>query len=179
MQNNEFNNNTIYNSEIHNHQTNIINDQSKFKAGDCIEQKSKSIGKYFTYLIVNTIAFIADISTIVGFFISSNQETPVSKCFDVFQNHKSMIYLIAVLALCSAIFVILTLLRTRKGYGRFVFINNEIRYIITKKCPHCNHNAARKLSVKSNGLHQFQFVCKNNPNHNIDIDYGCIIDYIQ
>lgn len=179
MQKNEFNNNTISDSTINNYQTNIINEQIKIPINDCIEKKSKSIGNYFIYLIVDIIALIADITTIVSFFISSDKENIVIKYFDAFQNHKSMLYLMVVFLLLMAFLVILIVLKSRKGYGKFVVVENRIHYIITKKCPQCNHNTARKLCVKQIENHRFQFVCKNNSKHNVNIDYGHIIDYIQ
>lgn len=179
MQRNEFNNNTITDSTINNYQTNIIKEQTKIPINYCIEQKSKSIGNYFIYLIINIIALIADISTIVSFFINSNEENIIAKFFDVFQNHKSMVYLMVAFLLLFAFLVVLIVLKNRKGYGRFVFVKSSIHYIITQKCPQCNHNTARKLCVKQIDGHRFQFVCKNNPKHNVNIDYGHIIDYIQ
>lgn len=179
MQKNEFNNNTISDSTINNYQTNIINEQIKIPINDCIEKKSKSIGNYFIYLIVDIIALIADITTIVSFFISSDKENIVIKYFDAFQNHKSMLYLMVAFLLLMAFLVILIVLKSRKGYGKFVVVENSIHYIITKKCPQCNHNTARKLCVKQIENHRFQFVCKNNSKHNVNIDYGHIIDYIQ
>lgn len=179
MQKNEFNNNIIFDSTINNYQTNIMKEQTKISINDCIDQKSKSIGNYFIYLVINIIALIADISTIVSFFISSNEENIIMKYFDVFQNHKSMVYLVVAFSLLLLFLVVLIVLKIRKGYGRFVVVKNSIHYIITKKCPQCNHNTARKLCVKQIDGHRFQFVCKNNPKHNVNIDYGQIIDYIQ
>lgn len=179
MPKNEFNNNNISNSTIYNNQTNIINGENKIPINNCIEQNSRNFGNYFIYLFINIIALIADISTIVSFFISSDKENIVTKYFDVFQNHKSMLYLIVAFVLLLTFFVVLIVLKSRKGYGKFVVIENKIHYIITKKCPQCNHNTARKLSVKQIGNHGFQFVCKNNSKHNINIDYGHIIDYIK
>lgn len=179
MQKNEFSNNTISNSTIYNNQTNIINGQAKIPIDTCIEQHSKNYGNYFIYLIIDIIALIADTSTIVSFFISSDKENIAIKYFDVFQNHKSMLYLMVTFLLLMVFLVVLIVLKSKKGYGKFVVVENKIHYIITKKCPQCNHNTARKLCVKQIENHGFQFVCKNNSKHNINIDYGHIIDYIQ
>lgn len=179
MQKNEFNNNTISDSTIYNCQTNIVNGQVKIPIDTCINKNSKNCGNYFIYLILDIIALIADIITIVSFFIASDKENFISKYFDVFQTHKSTLCLLAVFVVAIAFLGFLIVLKSKKGYWKFVVVRNKIHYIITKKCPQCNHNTARKLCVKQIENQGFHFVCKNNSRHNINIDYGYIVDYIQ
>lgn len=184
MSNNEFNNNNIINSNVNNVQNiqyNSIqyNSNSLNTIENCVKSKSKNLGNYYFYLILDIVALIANAVTIISFFIASDKENFISKYFDVFQTYKSTLCLLAVFVVAIAFLGFLIVLKSKKGYWKFVVVRNKIHYIITKKCPQCNHNTARKLCVKQVEKNRFQFVCKNNPNHAINIDYGDIIDYIE
>lgn len=184
MSNNEFNNNNIINSNVNNVQNiqyNSIqyNSNSLNTIENCVKSKSKNLGNYYFCLILDIVALIANAVTIISFFKKSNEDSPILKTFDVFQTHKSMAYLMFLFILLIFALIILISIKKEKGYWKFVVVRNKIHYIITKKCPQCNHNTARKLCVKQVEKNRFQFVCKNNPNHAINIDYGDIIDYIE
>ena len=187
MSNNEFNNNNITNSNVNNVQNvkNIqynsiqYNSNSLNTIENCVKSKSKNLGNYYFYLILDIVALIANAVTIISFFKKSNEDSPILKTFDVFQTHKSMVYLMFMFILLICALKILRSIKRRKGYWKFVIKSNKIHYIKTEKCPKCNSNTARKLSVKQVEKNRFQFVCKNNPNHAINIDYGDVIDYIE
>ena len=176
MSNNEFNGNNINKSIINNFQ---CNNDLLIPINNCVESKSKNLGNYYFYLILDIVALIANATTIISFFKKSNEDSPILKTFDVFQTHKFMVYLMFLLILLICALIILISLKIRKGYWKLVIKSNKIHYIKTGKCPKSNSNTARKLSVKQVEKNRFQFVCKNNPNHAINIDYGDIIDYIE
>lgn len=186
MSNNEFNNNNIINSNVNNVQNvqNIqynsiqYNSNSLNTIENCVKSKSKNLGNYYFYLILDIVALIANAVTIISFFKKSNEDSPILKIFDVFQTHKSIVYLMFLFILLICALVILISIK-RRGYWKFVIKNNKIRYIKTEKCPKCNSKTARKLSVKRIEKNRFQFVCKNDANHAMNIDYGDIIDYIE
>ncbi len=187
MSNNEFNNNNITNSNVNNVQNvqNIqynsiqYNSNSLNTIENCVKSKSKNLGNYYFYLILDIVALIANAVTIISFFKKSNEDSPILKTFDVFQTHKSMVYLMFLFILLICALIILISIKRRKGYWKFVIKNNKIHYIKTEKCPKCNSKTARKLSVKRIEKNRFQFVCKNDANHAMNIDYGDIIDYIE
>ena len=98
MSNNEFNNNNIINSNVNNVQNiqyNSIqyNSNSLNTIENCVKSKSKNLGNYYFYLILDIVALIANAVTIISFFKKSNEDSPILKTFDVFQTHKSMAYL--------------------------------------------------------------------------------------
>ena len=187
MSNNEFNNNNITNSNVNNVQNvqNIqynsiqYNSNSLNTIENCVKSKSKNLGNYYFYLILDIVALIANAVTIISFFKKSNEDSPILKTFDVFQTHKSMVYLMFLFILLICALIILISIKRRKGYWKFVIKNNKIHYIKTEKCPKCNSKTARKLSVKRIEKNRFQFVCNNDANHAMNIDYGDIIDYIE
>ena len=184
MSNNEFNNNNIINSNVNNVQNiqyNSIqyNSNSLNTIENCVKSKSKNLGNYYFYLILDIVALIANAVTIISFFKKSNEDSPILKTFDVFQTHKSMTYLMFLFILLIFALIILISIKRGKGYWKFVIKNNKIHYIKTEKCPKCNSKTARKLSVKHIEKDRFQFVCKNDANHTMNIDYGDIIDYIE
>lgn len=165
MSNNEFNNNNIINSNVNNVQNiqyNSIqyNSNSLNTIENCVKSKSKNLGNYYFYLILDIVALIANAVTIISFFKKSNEDSPILKTFDVFQTHKSMAYLMFLFILLIFALIILLSIKKEKGYWKFVVVRNKIHYIITKKCPQCNHNTARKLCVKQVEKNRFQFVCK-------------------
>lgn len=184
MSNNEFNNNNIINSNVNNVQNiqyNSIqyNSNSLNTIENCVKSKSKNLGNYYFYLILDIVALIANAVTIISFFKKSNEDSPILKTFYVFQTHKSMAYLMFLFILLFFALIILISIKKGKGYWKFVIKNNKIHYIKTEKCPKCNSKTARKLSVKRIEKNRFQFVCKNDANHAMNIDYGDIIDYIE
>lgn len=167
------------NQTINNNQINITNQNNPIPINTCIEKNSKSLGNYFMCLIVNIVGILADISTIISFFKGSDKSNIIEKYFDIFQDHSLTIYLFIIMFLLITLLVILIKLKTKKGFSKFVIVNNKIKYIKTKKCPQCNHNTTKKLKIKRTARDDFEFVCKNNTQHNINIDYGYIIDYID
>ena len=83
MSNNEFNNNNITNSNVNNVQNvqnvqNIqynsiqYNSNSLNTIENCVKSKSKNLGNYYFYLILDIVALIANAVTIISFFKKSN-----------------------------------------------------------------------------------------------------------
>lgn len=84
MSNNEFNNNNIINSNVNNVQNiqyNSIqyNSNSLNTIENCVKSKSKNLGNYYFYLILDIVALIANAVTIISFFKKSNEDSPILK----------------------------------------------------------------------------------------------------
>ena len=67
MSNNEFNGNNINKSIINNFQ---CNNDLLIPINNCVESKSKNLGNYYFYLILDIVALIANATTIISFFKS-------------------------------------------------------------------------------------------------------------